>query len=301
MSESIHFHEITAAERQELLDAFAENPTDEATWSTAYDWVRTEGDSDTQSGTVAGIPAEELIALATTVRDTPQQDRYDLMAGHASDGRRWFDVLETFSSVQSREAKDETIASWVYQDGNAVRFRAVLDLGTGTGNALGMLEKYADSVVGLDRNPTLLAVAQERAGEQTMLIQGEVDKLPFEHASFELATSTGLTGALDRTTVTGFYTELARVLVPGGMYLEASYLPIDGYTGDEHERITQSSKAMLADMIVDSVSGKLLLDDKLDFEERQQLFAELGLDDQYYDVVSRDGVTHNVITVISKL
>jgi ubiquinone/menaquinone biosynthesis C-methylase UbiE len=295
--------------RQDLLDKFAENPDDDTIWQTAYSWVTTEediparwtgGDKEIRPTVADDIPGGELIELARTVRSTAPEQRYDLMVQRASNGQRWFDVLQTFSSSQLKKVEKSVIGSWVHEGGRGMFHRA-LDIGTGTGKSLPVLEGHADEVVGLDRNQTLLDVAKEAAGRHTTLIQGEVDKLPFSDSSFDLIASSGLSGALDKATAIAFYQELARVMTDDGIYIEGSYYTVDGYPGEELARITATSKAMLADMIVDTVSGKLNLADHLEGGDTGVLLAGLGLHVEYYDIPSEDqSRTHNLITIITK-
>lgn len=291
-------HKKRTADRQTLLDGFAELPNDETIWNTAFSWVVAEGDQATGEALADHIPMDELIELAKTVRATPPQDRYNLMAQQASTGQLWFDVLQTFTSEQIKDAVQSIVRSWSNERG---AFHHALDVGTGTGKSLCVLESSANSVVGVDRNQSLLTVAQQVAGENTRLVKAEVTELPFDDASFDLIASSGLGSALDKSTAIAFYKELARVMTPDGVYIEGSYWTVDGYPGEDLVRITTSSKAMLADMIVDTVSGNLEITDRLSNNDKVGLLEALGLKEDLYDVPSEDGKTHNLITVITKL
>jgi ubiquinone/menaquinone biosynthesis C-methylase UbiE len=176
-----------------------------------------------------------------------------------------------------------------------------LDLGTGTGKTLDALEGSAEKVVGIDRNAALLSVAKQKVNVGTELVQGEVNQLPFEDGTFDLATSSGLTGSLDRETLSGFYKELARALKPNGIYVEVAPWPFDDYVDEQDTRITASSKAMLADMIVDTVSGKHQIVDHLEPVEQMDLFKSLDLGIKHYDVPSKDGKTRSLLTVMTKI
>jgi len=291
----------TAEARQQLLDEFAEDPNNDILWEKAYEWVAAEDGVNLEPAIADDIPGQELVELAKKIRQTPQEDRYGLMTERASTGERWFDVLKTFGSEQLGDVEGETVKSWAERIEPEGKFYHALDLGTGTGKSLAVVEPYAEAVVGYDRNQDLLEVAKEVAGENTALIRGEVDELPFDDASFDLITSSGLTGALDATTATAFYTELARVMTDDGVYIEGTYYPSpEGYLGEEMERITRTSKAMLSDMIVDTVSGKLSLRDHLNYDDQEELIEELGLERNHFIDVAGDGVTHSLITVISK-
>ncbi len=182
--------------RRQLLAEFAERPDDDTVWQRAYDMVRQEGD-DTPSGLehtpAATVSAQELIGFADEVRAAPQADRYALTTRLASDGRYWFDALQTFSLDQPDLAKRVVLEHYADKDG---LFERALDLGTGTGKSLWSLELVADEVVGLDRNPELLKIAAENKMTDTSLVQGQVTELPFADGSFDLISSRGLEGAM---------------------------------------------------------------------------------------------------------
>lgn len=99
-----------------------------------------------------------------------------------------------------------------------------LEVGIGTGLNL---PHYAAGVdlVGLDPEPSMLAVAQERAaelGQAVRLVEGDAMGLPFEDASFDTVLCTFvLCGVPDDRTALG---EMLRVLRPGGRLLLADHV-----------------------------------------------------------------------------
>lgn len=292
-------------QRGQLLAEFAEHPEDDDVWNTAYEWVRSEGDAHDfprpEAG-IDGIPAEELIRFAQTVRATDPNQRYDLTVEQAPNGQPWFDVLETFSSPQLQRAKLTVMQALLGQ--SDYEFEEALDIGTGTGKSLGALEAVANHVTGLDRNASMLKAAATRKGPYTDLVQASVELLPFPDNSFDLIASSGLTGSLDKETAVKFYGQIARVLQPGGAYIDGSYYPNEqGYSGQALAAIQHSSKAMLADMIVDTISGKLNILAHLEFDDRQALLARLGLTEVIYgieDELAADG-TMSAIHAITNL
>lgn len=292
--------EAQVERRQGLLDDFEEHPSDDRLWQMAYEWVRAEGDHPEHASTAADIPAEELIAMADTVRNAPQTERYNLMAQRASNGKYWFDVIVGFSSSKIRNAQGNVIRSLVNNSDNPFHFYNALDVGTGVGKSLVILEGCADNVVGLERNPALLGLAKERTGARTSLVQGSAEQLPFEDASFDLISSQGLRAALDKQATKNFLKELARVMAPDGIYIEGYYLHNEEGPNPEMARFTETSKAMLSDMIGDSTSGALTRIDRLSPEEEEEFLAELGLRDGYYDEPDEDGVSHTLINLIIK-
>ncbi len=286
--------------RTDILDAFGQDPTNDAVWQQAYDLVRTEVSDPMDGAAASTIPADELIGFADKVRATTPDERYALTTEQASNGEQWFDILRTFSSPQLARAK-LVVLQHGFEDPDHVFTRA-LDVGTGTGKSLATLEAVAHHVVGLDRNADVLKVAAERKGEATELIRGDVATLPFDDESFDLVASGGLVGALDRSTSIMFYKELERVLTHGGVYIDGTYaLNEQGYLGQEMQDIPRASKSMLADMIVDTVSGKLDIADHLGNDERQDLLESLGLQEAEYgveDEVFNDGTITRVRVIV---
>lgn len=298
--------ERLAAVRQQLLDDFADDPECEEIWLTAYD-AALEEDKPIEAALLVDeryptieVPARELVELAKRVRATAPDRRYDIMVERASNGERWFDVLRTFSSEQLSNARQEIINQLSSGGFFPYGVEDALDLGVGTGKSLRVIEAVAQNVVGVDRNKQLLDVAKEVVGESTSLVRAEVDCLPFPKKSFDLVTSAGLIGALDKEMATGFYSELARLMRPGGFYLETSYYQNErGEFGDEMAAITASSKAMLADMIVDTVSGKLALNSSLSYSDFLNLCDALGLDVDRV-VLEADKNNRSTVTILSK-
>lgn len=283
--------------RQELLDQFARQPDDSGLWQTAYGWAIAEDTAPAEGGIAHDIPGDEIIAFANHVRACPASGRYDLTAGFASNGQRWFDALELFSSPQIDEAIAATLGGWTTEG----RFQEALDIGTGTGRMLPILGRVAEHVTGLDRNAVLLDMAAKQNSGGATLIQGEIAQLPFVDQAFDLATSGGVSGSLDATTKTAFYRELNRILRPGGVYIEGSYYEDDqGSAGPELGKSTQTAKGMLADMIVDTVSGKHALSGTLSFEKERELLAELGLERNYYLYTNEITAAETLLSVIRK-
>jgi len=89
---------------------------------------------------------------------------------------------------------------------------SVLDVGCGTGRLTALLEASGATVVGLDVDPAMLAVAATRTGGR--LILGDAHRIPVADATFDLVVAVTLcefTGDLGTV-----FAELARVTRPGG-------------------------------------------------------------------------------------
>jgi SAM-dependent methyltransferase len=111
----------------------------------------------------------------------------------------------------------------------------LLDLATGTGNAALLAAGAGALVTGIDAASRLIEVARARAAEAELDISflvGDVQELPFEDGSFDVALSVfGLIFAADPDRALG---EMLRVLRPGGRALFTAWIPegpIDAMVG----------------------------------------------------------------------
>jgi ubiquinone/menaquinone biosynthesis C-methylase UbiE len=97
----------------------------------------------------------------------------------------------------------------------------VLELGCGRGIALPVLARYLDPVrlVGLDVDATLLNEAERRletTGTCAELVLGDVRRLPFPDADFDLIIDFGTCFHIDRPEAA--LREISRTLMPGGIF-----------------------------------------------------------------------------------
>jgi SAM-dependent methyltransferase len=98
---------------------------------------------------------------------------------------------------------------------------AVLEVGCGRGVALPVLGRLLrpSRLVGLDIEPTVLDVAEERAagaGTAVELVEGDVRSLPFATASFDVVIDFGTCYHIARSEEA--ISEIARVLATGGLF-----------------------------------------------------------------------------------
>lgn len=105
----------------------------------------------------------------------------------------------------------------------------LLDAATGTGAVAILAAKRGVDVVGQDLAPVLIETARERAAEEGVEIEFEVDDaeaMKYDDASFDIVTSTcGVMFAPDHPAVAG---ELARVTKRGGRLALACWTPEGG-------------------------------------------------------------------------
>lgn len=102
----------------------------------------------------------------------------------------------------------------------------VLDLATGTGNAALLAASRGGQVVGVDFEPTLLRLAEQRSGDADLHVrwlQGDLEALPLPDDSADVVLSVfGVMYATDHPLAAA---ELARVAAPGARIVLASWVP----------------------------------------------------------------------------
>ena len=282
-------------ERQELLDMFANDPENPDIWNyAATKALDEEAEGTGQPEDLQDIPAGDLIEFARAVQATPPKDRYALTTANAPNGKRWFDVLYGFHNPSGNEAIARSVG-WHLREAGKDKAGVIVDLGAGTGETAAAVAPYAEQVIGVDGNPALLGVAREEQPD-IEFIEGDVTKLPFADGSVDVITSNGLKYALDGEQSVKMYSEIARVLKEGGVYIDADWrrpkdiaLSVGGTGRVEHpdfhpQELAQFAtwRAVLQDMIVDTVSGKFEKSDTLEMEGRawQAFRAQLGLREQ---------------------
>lgn len=272
-------HEVVggklAEARGKLLDRFSSHPSEES-WNMAYQWSRAEGD-DNIEGMAGNLPVENLIVFSERVRaETDPTRRYALTTEVAPDGRTWFESLETFTSESNEDAKQAALGFIVEKWRDGKHFMSALDLGTGSGESLAAVEAYAERVTGIDRVPELLEIARRKAKTQTELVQGDITKIPAADGSVDLISASGIFGSLGAEQERKVLEEIDRVMTDDGICIETSYArSAYGPNHPDVHKVTQSAKGMLADMVVDTVSGRAGVS-RLTPEERNVLTEGLG-------------------------
>ncbi|MFM9973396.1 MAG: ArsR/SmtB family transcription factor [Beijerinckiaceae bacterium] len=108
-------------------------------------------------------------------------------------------------------------------------FRAVLDLGTGTGRMLELLATRAERAVGVDASPAMLSVARanlERAGLRNAQVRhGDIYALPVERDSYDVVVVHQVLHYLDDHARA--IREACRALRPGGRLFVVDFAPHD--------------------------------------------------------------------------
>jgi SAM-dependent methyltransferase len=259
--------------REDLLKDFAHDPQGEAVWQRAYDLAQQEEQAgEGLYSEFQEISTSDLINISEKVRSLHDfRDRYRAMTALAPNGRIWFEELTGFSSPDVECGVTTYLISGLGKI-EAAKFDTGVDLGCGTGRVSEILAEYCEHTIGVDASEAMLDVARQRSGDKISYQDGEVSKLPLEDNSVDIITAIGVIGALDAQQEIGIFTEAARVLKDGGVL-------IDGYYGNtiQNALITLSWKNTLADMIVDTVSGKYEDKRRLNVYEEQDLKRSCGL------------------------
>jgi malonyl-CoA O-methyltransferase len=100
-------------------------------------------------------------------------------------------------------------------------FDRVLDLGTGTGRNLRLLDERASKRVGLDSS---IAMLKRRDAPGALFVSGDATDIPFAAQSFDLVLSSLMAG--DLPDLSRFTRESARVLRKGGSLVYSDFHPI---------------------------------------------------------------------------
>ncbi len=148
-------------------------------------------------------------------------------AGSARPAPDFGPLAETYDRLRPPDAEWRELFDLLVECGDLAR-RRVLDVGCGTGLAAGALTELGATVWGVDPSEEMLAVARARAGRAVGLKQGRAEALPFKSAWFERVLLRLVVHLVDRQRA---LPELARVLVPGGRVVLATFdrAHIDGF------------------------------------------------------------------------
>jgi len=170
---------------------------------------------------------ERLAALKRQNREAAE--RY--FAEHAS---RW-------DEIRSLHVPEQQLESAILARAPGP-FRAVLDIGTGTGRMLELFASRYERALGIDLSPAMLAVARtnlERAAiDHARVRLGDVMNLPVLRDSFDLVIIHQVLHFLEDPA--GAIAEAARVLAPGGRLLIVDFAPHEL----EHLRQTQAHRRL---------------------------------------------------------
>jgi demethylmenaquinone methyltransferase/2-methoxy-6-polyprenyl-1,4-benzoquinol methylase len=193
-------------------------------------------DSSTRPSTREHVTLREAFSSADAKREynlrifTTIAPRYDLITRVLSYGQdqRWKRRLVALAGVQPGEA--------------------ALDVACGTGDLAARVAADGARVVALDLTPAMLVLARRAHGATLRYVAGDIDRLPFATASFNVITAGyALRNVPDLDCA---LRELCRVLAPGGRLLALDF---------NRPAFAPASRAYLAYLaVVGSVLGWIL-------------------------------------------
>lgn len=244
-----------------LWEEHNRGPVDDSLWNQVISLALEEEQTERgKRGIYGAVPLTDLEALAKRVRGEPKSvDRYRMLAESGPNGKIWFDILSGLTSEEVVGSLGEEIGTHMWQRG--------LEIGTGTGALTRVINPHCNSLVSVDQAHFLQEIAKSRVKSNAQFLTADAYQLPFALNSFDLAVSSGLTSAMSSGDLGNLAQELSRVIKPGGFYFDAFLLP----PGKDELHISDrkslsSAKGILADMIVDAVSGKSRIEEKKQFK-----------------------------------
>jgi ArsR family transcriptional regulator len=218
-----------------LADAGLVSRSPEGSW-VYYRLADDEAGRDVALGILNGLDAgdpdlrrdnERLANLKRQNREAAER----FFAEHAS---RWDEIRSLHAPEQQVEAAILARAPGP--------FRAVLDIGTGTGRMLELFASRYERALGIDLSPAMLAVARanlERAAiDHARVRLGDVMNLPVLRDSFDLVVIHQVLHFLEDPARA--IAEAARALAPGGTLLIIDFAPHEL----EHLRQTQAHRRL---------------------------------------------------------
>jgi ubiquinone/menaquinone biosynthesis C-methylase UbiE len=140
------------------------------------------------------------------------------------------EVYDEFASIAHRPRPVDVIADRFPLDG-----KDVIDVGAGSGRSTIELAERARHVVGVEPNPSMLAVARQRAAEAHIvnleLLQGDAAAIPCDDESADVIACLTTVFWPPETIIPTFVAEAQRVLRDGGLLISVNTRP--GWYGGE--------------------------------------------------------------------
>jgi ubiquinone/menaquinone biosynthesis C-methylase UbiE len=152
------------------------------------------------------------------------QFSFFLNYGYVSDGSLEFSPVELppqFINKTSVKLVLEVVGDTDLKD------RRVLDVGCGRGGTIFVLKTFFNpkELVGLDLSSSAIEFDRKNHRDPRIrFYEGDAEKLPFEDGSFDLVTN--VESSHSYPSIHTFYSEVYRVLAPGGYFLYTDLLPV---------------------------------------------------------------------------
>ncbi len=137
---------------------------------------------------------------------------------------RYYDLMARFGMPERRIKRRVIALTRLAPDGR------LLDLGCGTGTLVLLARRRLPraTVIGVDGDPTILAIARRKAARERVAVQFDeamAYALPYADGSFDAVTATLMLHHLTADQQPRALDEVARVLRPGGRLVIADFAP----------------------------------------------------------------------------
>lgn len=199
-----------------LLDRFQEG-----TW--AFFHLPTSGPGAEMARSLVGrIPEDDLTIRRDLQRlEVIKAERAERANTYFGENAARWDRIRTLH-VDEAEVEQALISLLPQQ-----RINNLLDIGTGTGRVLQLLDRHVDHALGLDLSREMLAVARANLADtryaHCSLRQADMYQLPVAEKSFDLIVLHMVLHFSDRPA--DVIAEAARALAPGGHFLIVDFAP----------------------------------------------------------------------------
>ena len=145
-----------------------------------------------------------------------------------------------WDELRRLHVSDEAVEAALLDAVGAVRVGSLLDLGTGTGRMLQLLEHLYDYGTGIDASRDMLTVARANLDKdgivKASVRQGDIFNLPVDGQEFDLVTIHQVLHFLDQPQLA--LSEAARVLKPGGRLAVIDLAPhVLDHLREEHAHV----------------------------------------------------------------
>ena len=167
----------------------------------------------------------------------------EVRAARNADAERYFATQASqWDRLRSLHIAEERVEAEVLAAVGPGPFRAVLDLGTGTGRMLELLAPRSSRAVGIDQSHAMLKVARarmERVGSRNVQVrQGDIYALPVERDGYDVVILHQVLHFLDDPPRA--LREAARALRPSGRLFVVDFAP----HGDERLRVHHAHRRL---------------------------------------------------------
>lgn len=134
---------------------------------------------------------------------------------------------ERWDQIRTLHVEEAAVEAAIREAAGPGPFRALLDIGTGTGRMIEVLGPSADRMVGVDMSPDMLSVARSRLAacglNRALLRQGDIYALPVSPGGFDLVVIHQVLHFLDDPARA--IRQAARALAPSGRLLVVDFAP----------------------------------------------------------------------------